>query len=288
LIQDVKPIAKLVELPSAIEEEIVGNIAPYTVSIGRVINGNTNRYQLLGSGTLIQVGARRGILTAYHCLHACNPEARMGIPCKELFIFMLKRGRAVLVRGEELFEQAVGVPLTEEYGPDLTFIELRGDPLSWVNAIGSFAPLERDIEDLERDFLFQNACLVVPGFAEEDQEVKIKGSNIYHDGKLMGYFAALKRGAHYRRKNWDYVIIRGTYSKSNQLPRSFGGVSGAGVWSVRVGRRRDRTIKIDNYALVGVIFYQTPRKRNSRSIRGHYARSLYDRTWKHSAVQVLG
>ena len=72
------------------------------------------------------------------------------------------------------------------------------------------------------------------------------------------------------------------YESHNQdLPTSFGGVSGGGVWQVPLIRDRQGDLEADDYILSGVAFYQTKLDGNHRLIRCHGRKTVYEKVPKY-------
>jgi hypothetical protein len=117
--------------------------ADYSVALGRVRDGKT---VWLGSGVLVRKGKHFGILTAHHCLHACSPEVQLGSHSGDKMCLVVNPGRSIFVEPEELLEHELVVPKVDEFGPDLTFIEiLSPERLGTFKAAGTFWSLDRAI-----------------------------------------------------------------------------------------------------------------------------------------------
>jgi len=118
------------------------HLGPYTVAIARARNNDANTFTALGTGVLVRRGELYGILTAHHCLHEPNPEVELGQPSDDTLLLILRGGGQVVVEPIEALEIALASPGDgdyEEYGPDLTFIQiLSADRRGSIAAIGSF------------------------------------------------------------------------------------------------------------------------------------------------------
>jgi len=264
-------------LSDGLQTEITSTLADYSVAILRLLNGNPPRCQLLGSGTVIQRNGKFGILTADHCLHECMPEAQLGRRRGEVFIFVLKRGGVVRINGAELSERRLAVPSSKAFGPDLTFIEIPKARQSAFNAACSYWPMSRSVLRSIKIFGATNTALVAAGFVDANQDIKAGKEGIHHDGLFQGFFA--NRRVIKRRGKWDYIGIRCNYRKAADLPVTFQGLSGGGIWAVRLKNSVLGGIEILDFCLVGVVFYETPIVKRQRTIRGHFIRSIYKAAW---------
>ena len=105
---------------------------------------------------------------------------------------------------------------------------------------------------------------------------------------LFGYTGVEK---YYSERGFDYLELSVLYQDRNDLPLSFGGVSGSGVWRVQLYRSNDETINYSKPLLLGVAFRQTAIENNLRSIIGHGWRSIYEKVVevfeKHSIDQNM-
>jgi hypothetical protein len=73
---------------------------------------------------------------------------------------------------------------------------------------------------------------------------------------------------------YDYLEFPVRYNESIDVPESFGGCSGGGLWQVRL-ILKDGTITHERPILSGVAFYQTDLVDNQRTILCHGRVSIY-------------
>jgi len=66
------------QLPPEFMDELMREFRPYTVALSRIRNNDAKTFRALGAGVFVTKGKRFGILTAHHCLHACEPEVVVG------------------------------------------------------------------------------------------------------------------------------------------------------------------------------------------------------------------
>ena len=86
----------------------------------------------------------------------------------------------------------------------------------------------------------------------------------------------------YESSGYDYLEMAIQYESHNQdLPMSFGGVSGGGVWQVSLIRNIQGNLEADEYILSGVAFYQTKLDGNHRLIRCHGRKTVYEKVPKY-------
>jgi len=134
----------------------------YSVALGLERNGT---YFPLGSGVLVRKGTHCGILTAHHFLHACSPEVRLGSDKGDLLWLVLDRGREVRIKPEEVIEHTLTKPNTEEFGPDLTFIEILSlERLGTFKANGTFWALGKQPSEVAQRFGNPLTPIITAGF----------------------------------------------------------------------------------------------------------------------------
>lgn len=270
------------ELPeSFVRGALMREFSPYSVALCRVREEKANTFTALGTGVLVKRGNRFGILTAHHCLHSCNPQVRLGMVGGDTLKLILHNGRGASVGSQEVTEHVLAAPQTEDFGPDLTFIELLALPLlASIKAIGSFWSLDRSPSDLLAAFGSKWTPLASIGFPEFDYNTEIIGNHIHHTVRHMTYANAIQEGDLLERDGWDYLESTMRYTGSD-LPPSFTGVSGGPVWGMALKRHKsDSHMTIEKSALIGITFYQTARKNDERRLRAHFIKSIYDLAWR--------
>ena len=83
----------------------------------------------------------------------------------------------------------------------------------------------------------------------------------------------------YDTGEFDYIEAGVSYTSENDLPPTFGGASGGGLWKFPLsGAKRNYgglELEAGNPVYAGVLFYETHREENYRRIRCHGPKSLY-------------
>ena len=88
-----------------------------------------------------------------------------------------------------------------------------------------------------------------------------------------------------RRAGWDYVTFNAHYVHGVDVPPTFKGFSGGGIWAVLLRLKADGKIEIENYCLVGISFFQSSRQKDVRRVLGHFTRSIFARAWMNHGAQ---
>lgn len=269
-------------LPSDFREILTREFVPYSVAIGVLRNGEASEFKPLGTGTLIEKSGRFGILTAHHCLHSFRPEVSVGRDGKDTIMLIFAGRNWMMIPPDELFEHVLTSPVNQEYGPDLTFLQIRpGSCLSSIRAKASFWPMEQDVDRLYEKYSDVATILAAIGYPELRCTTEIKGEEIHrlvqHDTMLN----VIEPEGISEIDGWDYILTRCDYSDGNPLVSSFRGVSGGGIWALSAGLQKSTgEMQILDSALVGVSFYQTDLEDETRFIRGHFIKSIYREAWR--------
>ena len=280
----------LKDVPPEFMQSVKVHFRDYSVALGRVINGNSETYTNLGSGVLIRRGNRYGMLTAYHCLHSSTPEVRIGPKGTDDLMLQISRQNVLMLKPTDVFEHVLAKPIVDEFGPDLTFIEiLPGSPLSTCKAIGSFWSLDRSSLQVMKDFGVPGTITISVGFPAAFYDVKVINKNIHQRVWHMSYVNVVEKSNLFEKDGWDYLDSTIDYSGSSiksassspELPDSFAGMSGGPVWGGQIKRDKNtHELSIVNDALIGITFYQTGTENGKRRLRAHFIKSIYDLGWK--------
>lgn len=260
-------------------QALMCEFVPYSVGLGRVSCRDKHAFAPAGSGTLVKRNGRIGILTARHCV----TELRRGSTEDDLVALVLS-DTAVYLPPDSVFEHKLTTPLSEEHGPDLDFLEIAPcDQRGTLLAIASAWSLDQDVNGLLREFTAEGTLLASLGFPEE----RCTTTPISDGFRRVCYHLicnhVIEKGDIIERDGWDYVQSKCFYCDENNLPQSFGGTSGGGIWAMQVVKDNEAgKLSIRKRALVGVSFYQTKIEADERYVRGHFIKSIYDVAWGNS------
>lgn len=242
---------------------------------------------LVGSGTFIAWKDQFGILTAHHVPHnpldatlrfdfSAGSDQRLGVALAahaHCFEFQ--------IRNLSLVDIAAPID-TEDHGrgPDLAVIKLGNKAV--VDAIAARKLFYRlDVHTTERveRSLRDDGIFVVCGAAKECEraggpelgftEVMIEELTAYHGGMVP------PSGRRFERDGYRYAELGVEYASHEDLPGTFGGVSGGGLWHIDVSKAADGTYKVSEPILAGVAFYQTAVVNQQRMIRCHAGDAVY-------------
>ena len=263
------------ELTTILTKSISDAIYPFVV-------GLIHNDDLIGSGTLVRVGDRRGILTAYHVVHDARPKLDVRAGSSDLLGLIILAHEHV-----HRFELPLGVgvmtvvdiakPTLEALGPDLTFLEIKPPHhLEQLLASKDFFSLSNNRETGLALNLTQNHPLVISGFYHEGYIVEQNEAGFSQVKGFKGFVGFTGIESRQEHAGYDLCDVTVNYSLEPDLPKSFGGYSGGGLWYVRLTKNK-QTGKISHELpmFAGVVFYQQQVAANRKILRCHLTNSIY-------------
>lgn len=217
--------------------------------------------QLCGSGTLVRSGDQHFVLTAAHC-------AKQLVKWDEIGLVLTSNPTAftIPVSGATF----IGEWRSEDWGPDLAFLPIPPDKVGGINAYTNklFWNLDRHkAEMLKEGPKFQNGLWALLGMPDvysiahaHTQELKLMAYSVNVVGPITS-------------GEFDYVHVP---MPGSEMPQTFKGVSGGGLWQAEIERRQDGSLALmGSPRLEGCAFYEIPLQANCVVIRCHGRRSIY-------------
>jgi len=259
------------DLPEAVIEAAARDVANYSIGFLHVKSSprRSNDVRLLGSGTLVSVGPTHAILTAHHVLSALPRNGRLG-----LIISPTAQQHSVDTQGLVYIQIARG--RVDSEGPDLGAIVLAPSIASSIGAKKSYYRL-----DSHRDHLLNSPPHIRDGFWFVNgfiDEWTVEEPDKDGWGLVKGFYNLSAAGGPDNTivvGNHDYFAFPVSYRGRSVAPKSFGGMSGGGLWQVPLTRDAQRQIKHTTPLLSGVVFYQEPTTDTSCGVRCHGRLSVY-------------
>jgi len=179
--------------------------------------------EVVGSGVLVRIDKRRGILTAGHVAELFKPESDIGW----VRFTSGSRHRTLLNLTDAqtlIFESSSKWTKTDA---DLAFIFLGPETASSVEARGVFINMELNQEKIEGASPEGRCVDVIFGLVKE-----YSGKPFIEDGEFVSDMRAVAYAGDIRNKENGLYEVELRESDLQKLPLSFGGVSGGGLWRV--------------------------------------------------------
>lgn len=221
--------------------------------------GETERLEFAGCGTLVRIEESRHILTAAHVWSYLRKFERVG-----LTLYPNRDQRFAIATSE--IDAATTDPLTDDFGPDVCFLRIPPLSVGTIEAVKTFYNLSiRKAKSLSAEPDNQHGPWALMGVPAVFGEFSRSHASFDHTAFL------LPPGTGFERDGWDYVDFE-VYveTPTSAAPPSFGGVSGGGLWQLRINGSIVRGAELE-----GLAFYQSEVKQNLRTIRCHGRRTVY-------------
>ena len=230
----------------------------------------------VGTGTFVKIGDRYGILTAEHVTR----EIRWHMPCPlgltlvpEVHRFDIKPGFFDIIE--------IGTPPSDGEGPDMSFIVLGLPDVGAIKARKTFLDLDRD-----RDRMLRQPPLLTDGpwficgvpsmrRTEEAPEGGFQEVAGFHG--MCGITVPLKE---YSKDGFDYIEVDADYQGGVNIPSTFKGFSGGGLWQVIPAESATDHFTLGEILLSGVTFAESGMLHQHRSIICHGRSSIYSKAFE--------
>ena len=233
----------------------------------------------LGSGTLVELNGRPGILTAHHVVYSPYADLWLAKPGNRLFTTVASFSHSLSIPSDYLNIFDRSKRDSDEYGPDLAFISLPfSEFFDQLKARKSFYNLNKDYEIRLQESLEEIGLIAFCGYPAAMTKEGLPDNGFDRTVGLHGYAFLTGPDAYYQRDGRDYFEL-GVSSDDCPDIRSFGEVSGGGVWRIpilRKGNDPNSKIEAGTPIFCGVAFYEETRTDPDwRFIRTHAPRSIY-------------
>ncbi len=264
-----RPRIQLGNVPRHLFDEATRIVADYSVSL-------IYHDKLIGSGTLVSIDQRTGILTAHHVASLINFRDAS----ESLGLCIAEFPHNFQIPTSFLTHWPIGVPKRTAYGPDLSFIEIPDCPQrSQITAKKSFYSLTANAEKKVKEARLNSGFWLVAGCPDELVHDNQPTNDFSQVIAVPGIGACSGVEQRIRRPRFDRIEVGVDYSGQSDSPiYNFGGVSGGGVWRFDlIADTPDllETIRLGKPYLCGVAFWQSGIQKNRRRLRAHAHRSIY-------------
>jgi hypothetical protein len=254
-----------------LEDEILPRVLTFSTSLLATTERTETDATPCGSGTFVATGGRRCLLTAEHVWRRVQRYGPW---------LLLTLDHSVSASREHPLAvdvQFMGPPryittrASDEWGPDLALLHLPDLYAEKAQEAKAFYNLDARREAaLASDVSHTTGLWAVLGAPAEH-------SSVEPEGRVMQTYvfgSTIKRAT--VRDGFDYLDLT---IKGRMKPalRSFGGVSGAGLWRCNLRRSPTGTVESDQPALEGVAFYERLDREGRGFIRCHGRASIYRR-----------
>jgi hypothetical protein len=263
------------DLPDGLFDKVVAELRHFAVPL--MLNDD-----FIGSGVLIQIDDVFGILTAEHVVNQ-NPFGPFdnSLGSRQVLVTSVsERANSVAIEMRNLTWWTTPRQ-TDEWGPDLAFIRLPEAAAftRQLRASKSFYNLTLDSENRMKEALDNTGFMTFVGYAAELIADAAPESGFPDVRRIQGYAFLTGPEKYHVQNGFDYVDVGCNRVSCPTMPKSFGGVSGSGLWRFDVLRdiqEKTSQERLGKSYLAGVIFLQIAIDTYTPMLRGHGARSIYE------------
>ena len=214
------------------------------------------------------------ILTAAHVWHATRGVEQIGLVLTDQqSSFMMPRDS---ICAKELWKGEVS-----EWGPDIALLKLAPPVIPTITARKSFLNLARQKEALTScPPATENGLWAVTGMVGEFSEFQTHPETRTIEGHVHGtaFFSSVQQV--HQRDGYDYFDF-GANLQLPGVPSSFGGVSGGGLWEIKLSMTKfERVSWNERRYFRGVAFWHSEVSDGHRMIRCHGPKSIFENAWE--------
>lgn len=262
------------DIPQKVLDDIVLVLKNYLVALYTVLpQGQQARPRPIGSGTFVEIEGTHYVLTAAHVWYEARKSAKIGLVLTDYQTsFMVLRDG---ISAKELWDGKIS-----EWGPDIALLKLAPSDVATIKAHKSFLNLAQQKGALA-DYppVIEKGLWAVTGMVGEFTEVQSNPNQRTVTCHIHGeaFISAVQQT--HEHDGHDYFDI-GAKLDLPGSPTSFVGVSGGGLWQIRLSKSSSGEILWDEKRLFrGVAFWESEVKDGYRMIRCNGLKSIFEKAW---------
>ena len=264
---------KLKDIPDELIEDIAFQLKDYLVPICALSPNSADRpFKFVDSGTLVKIDKTFYVLTAAHVWSATKDMEAISLVLTD-FPSEFKFPRAIPIK--QLWDGKIS-----EWGPDLALLEIPYATVSTIEVYKSFLNLAQQREVWTGHTVSPEKGLwVITGMVGEfsrfvhHSEKKIVNAT----AEARAFFSVIDQA--HQQDGYDYLDLGADLGLS-QVPQSFVGVSGGGLWQISLTKDKSEKISWDGKRhFRGVAFWQSSITDDRRNIRCHGPQSIFQKAW---------
>lgn len=222
---------------------------------------NGDQLELAGSGTYVRQGERYFILTAAHVWYKALREAdHIGVVLREV------DDHRCLIESKKITPHGPAHPVTwNDLGPDIIFLEIPPNRVGEIKAFKGFYEMEAGLKamvevDRSEAYLLVGTPSELGSYTQTHASVQLLG---LWDGAPVAF----------KTDDWDYFDFNAKLDPGTPT-KSFGGVSGGGLWRVQIYPNAQSGEVESTVVLEGVAFWEKGTSQGQGVIRCHGVESI--------------
>lgn len=253
----------------------MGMLKNYLVAIYALLPEKSQlRPRPIGSGTFVEAGGAHYVLTAAHVWRETREAEKIGLALTDhQSSFAILRDA---IAAQELWGEKIS-----EWGPDLALLRLAPAYVATIKAHKSFLNLVQQKEAFAScQPVIEKGLWAITGMEGKSTEVQSYPEARIVECHIRGeaFFSSVEKAQEHQ--GYDYFDLRADV-KLIDVPSSFVGVSGGGLWQVDLLKKKDGEIVWDEKRYFrGVAFWESEETNGCRMIRCHGPKSIFEKAWK--------
>lgn len=267
------------KVPDTVHDQVADDVLRFSVGLTKISRTETGeKVVLIGSGTLISIGSMYGILTAHHVAEVLSNLDTLGVMCE-----VSGPSRRHAFDSKYLIIHKIARGSVDSEGPDLAVIQLPVQGIGYIRSSKSFYDLVKASERSRSHLIpFEFGFWFSFGVIGETRKDLGPDSRF---NSVTGYQALCGMSGNPRTcvvDDYDYLeILVDWEGREKDIPRTFGGMSGGGIWQVEMVVSANGLIEPLSPILSGMVFYETEVVGGQRKLRGHGRQSIHEAVLKH-------
>lgn len=264
---------RIADIPDAVTDAAIDRIIRYTVGLMRYdSDGRRETSKLIGTGTLVTIDEKSSILTAEHVASQLSEGCKLGVLCS-----FTSKSERIQFEFRHLAIHRIAKGADDAKGPDIALIVLPAAGIDYLKSEKVFY----NVSKREREFSVtpmdtKEGFWLTCGILGESQQTTLCESTHTVTKSYLALCGVSGISREYDVGEYDYIEIKVDYNSGNpDVPSSFGGFSGGGVWQMPLVKSADGVINPGGYILSGVVFYQTGIEGGWRFLRCHGRKTIY-------------
>ena len=265
----------LKDIPQRVLDEVMMSLKNYLVAVYVMLQEKPQpRLRAIGSGTLVEIEGGHYVLTAAHVWYETREADQIGL-------VLTDHQTSFAIPRDSISVKQLWNGEMAEWGPDIALLKLPKPSISTIEAHKSFLNLRRQKDDLASfPPATENGLWAITGMVGESTEIRRYPEKGIIEGHLQGnaFFSSIHKVC--ERTDYDYFDLEADLGLVD-VPSTFGGVSGGGLWDVRLVMSKSKEVVWDQKRhFRGLAFWQTESSDSRRMIRCHGPKSIYDKAWQ--------
>lgn len=267
---------KIGDVPIVVDNEVKLQLPNYHVPIYTMVPDNRPPFiNPVGSGTLVEVEGNYSILTAAHVWNKIKNYSEIGLGLTD-------HNSQFTIDREAISAKKIpssGNDDPNEWGPDLALLQLKPSDVSTIERYKSFLNLAQQ----KTNFHETTPPAVGKGFwafiGMVGESSDIDSSPGRHTTTIHNrvFFSCICNTPEH--DGYDFIDLSANLELP-EVPSSFVGVSGGGLWEIGLSRKTGEITWDEKRLFRGVAFWETPISDGRRMIRFHGPRSIFERAWE--------